>query len=642
MGNPLFRYWPILIFLAGMAGGWVWLEKNKLPPADYTICNNTEVHTLDPAQAEGVPEGRILWSIFEGLYAHDPRTLEPIPGVAESCEILDDGKRYVFHLRKNVRWSDGSLMTAGDFVYSMRRVLHPITASPYPHELWYIVNADRYTKRELKVDDQVEIELNAEEQQPTDKGLLHNTALLNKKNRILKGTLREIHQVPSTEKFKPDGTPENDLTPEYVVEIDSQSISFHPTKEKSRRYTALTLDFELVPIRALDDRTLEIVLKHPVPYFLELMAFYPYSPVQRDCVEKYGPDWTRPENIVCNGPFRLQEHRFRERIRVVKNKHYWDAATVKLNTVDFLSIEGTSTALNLYLTGQADWIERVPPTVMGELQRLKRPDYNPAAYITTSFYRFNVTHKLIQNKKLRQALNMAIDKQAICETIVRGGQQPARNLVSPVIDNHDPALGPAFDPVAAKKIFAAACDELRAAGETIDTEHPLTLQLQFNNHELHSAVAQFIQSQWQTHLGLRVELNELEWGSYLKNMNTLEYEISRAGWVADYKDPYAFIGLFSSDSTQNNTGWKNERYDALLEKIRNELDTDKRRALLHEAEALLMDEMPIIPLYFDQSTGLSRTFVHGVYPNYHDIHPLKYISIDQEKKARVLAEELRQ
>ena len=641
MGNTLLRWWPILIFLVGVGGIWIWLDKNRLPPADYTICNNTEVRTLDPAQSEGVPEGRVLWSIFEGLYAHEPRTLEPIPGVAESCDILDDGKRYVFHLRNNARWSDGSLMTAGDFVYSMRRVLHPLTASPYSHELWYIVNADRYTKRELNVDDKVEIELSSNEQLPTDKLLLHKTAL-HTKNKILKGILREIRKVPDADKKKPNGTPEDDPISEYIVEIDGKPVSFHPTKENSRRYTSLALDFDLVPIRALDDHTLEIVLKHPVPYFLELMAFYPYSPVQRECVEKYGPDWTRPENIVCNGPFRLQHHRFRERIRLVKNEHYWDAASVKLNTVDFLSIEGTSTALNLYLTGQADWIERVPPTVMTELKRLKRPDYNPADYITTSFYRLNVTDKILQNKKLRHALNMAINKQEICETIVRGGQQPARNLVSTVIDNHDPALGPAYDPVAAKKLYEEACDELRAAGETIDTEHPLTLRLQFNNHELHSAVAQFIQAQWQSHLGLRVELNELEWGSYLKNMNTLEYQVSRAGWVADYKDPYAFIGLFAGDSGQNNTGWKNERYDDLLEKIRNEVDVAKRRAMLHDAEVLLMDEMPIIPLYFDMSTGMSRTYVKGLYPNYHDIHPLKYISIDQDEKARVLAEELRQ
>ncbi len=640
MGNSLLRWWPILVFLAGIGGIWLWLKKTELPPADYTICNNTEVKTLDPAQAEGVPEGRVLWSLFEGLCAHDPRTLKPIPGVAEDWDILDDGKRYIFHLRKNARWSDGSPMTAEDFVYSMRRVLHPLTASPYSHELWYIVNADRYTKLELNVGDPLEIELSDEEQIPADEKLLLNTAL-NSKHKILKGKLREIRQVPSTKPTKPDGKPEFDSTPEYLVEVDGKVQSFHPSKERSRRYTGLALDFDQVPIRALDEYTLEIVLKHPVPYFLELMGFYPYSPVNRKCVEQYKENWTRPENMVCNGPFKLQHHRFRERLRVVKNDQYWDADKVQLNTVDFLSLEGTSTALNMYLSGKADWIERVPPSVMAELKRLKREDFNPAPYITTSFYRLNVTNPLIKNKKLRHALNMAIDKQAICDTIVRGGQQPARNLVSPVIDNHDPSLGPGYDPAAAKKLFLEACDELRAEGHTIDAQHPLTLHLQFNNHELHSAVAQFIQSEWQRHLGVRIVLDSLEWGSYLKNMTALEYEISRAGWVGDYNDPYAFIGLFEGSSLQNNTGWKNEQYDALLDKIRNEADEKKRRTMLHEAETLLMEELPFLPLYFDMSTGMSRTYVNGVYPNFHDIHPLKYISIDQEKKAQVLAEELR-
>jgi oligopeptide transport system substrate-binding protein len=636
VGNPLLRWWPILAFLGGIGGLWFWLLKTSLPPADYTVVNNTEVKTLDPALSEGVPEGRILWSIFEGLYAHDPKTLEPIPGVAESCDILDDGKRYVFHLRKNARWSDGSPITAEDFVYSMRRVLHPLTASNYLHELWYIVNSDRYSKRELKIDDPVEIELNAQQQLPEDKSFLQNTAL-DSKNKILKGRLKELHPVVVPGKSKPDGSPEYDQ--EYIVQVDGKNLSFHPRKENSRRYTALTLDFDQVPIRALDDHTLEIILKHPVPYFLELMAFYPYSPVKRACVEKYGPDWTRPENIVSNGPFKLQHHRFRERIRLVKNDEYWDASNVQLNIVDFLSIEGTVTSLNLYLTGKADWIERVPPAVMDELRRRKRPDFQPAPYITTSFYRLNVTNRYLQNKKLRQALNMALDKQAICDQIVKGGQLPARNLVSPVVDNHDPALGPAYDPAKAKLLFDEACDELRAAGETIDETHPLTLKLQYNSHEIHSAVAQFAQEQWQRYLGMRVELNALEWGSYLENMTKLKYEISRAGWVGDYKDPYAFIGLFEGDSAQNNTGWKNKEYDELLEKIRNEPDVAKRRDMLHDAEKLLMDEMPIIPLYFDMSTGMSRTYVKGLYPNYHDIHPLKSISIDLEEKARVLAEE---
>jgi oligopeptide transport system substrate-binding protein len=633
VGNPLLRWWPFLALLGCISGFWLWLKNNELPPADFTLCNNTEVRTLDPAQAEGVPEGRVLWTIFEGLCAHDPKTLDPIPGVAERWEKLDDGKRYVFHLRDNARWSDGSKITAADFVYSIRRVLHPLTASPYSYELWYIVNADRYTKRELQIDDPVEIELTEAQQLPEDRPHLQNTAL-HSQNRILKGKLLDMVTSNNSES--------KGETPEYIVEVEGKRLSFHLTNEKSRRYTALTLDFEQVPVRALDDKTLEIVLKHPVAYFADLMAFYPFSPVKRECVEKYGPDWTRPENIVCNGAFKLQQHRFRERLRVEKNPEYWDAANVKLEIADFLSIEGTNTSLNMYLTGQSDWIERVPPAVMGELQRRERPDFKPAPYITTSFYRLNVTNPLLQNKKLRQALNMAIDKQAICDKIVRGGQKPARNLVSTVIDNHDPALGPDFDPVGAKKLYEEACDELRAAGQTIDNDHPLVLHLQFNSHEIHSAVAQFIQDQWQRHLGLRIELNALEWGSYLSNMTSLKYEISRAGWVGDYKDPSAFIGLLASDSGQNNTGWANERYDEMLKQARNENDDEKRRKIYHEAEQLLMDEMPIIPLYFDMSTGMARTYVNGLYPNYHDIHPLKYISVDQAEKAKILAEERRQ
>ncbi|MGC4002065.1 MAG: peptide ABC transporter substrate-binding protein [Pirellulales bacterium] len=536
---------------------WGATRLGSLPAADYVVVNNTEVETLDPAQSQGVPEGRVIWALFEGLCVPDAKDLSPQPGVAERWEISDDGKRYVFHLRPNAKWSDGTPLTAANIVWSMRRMLHPSTGGQYSYELWYVVNAGRYTKQELRAGDAVEIQVLQDGLSAADKQLAVDEPLdtdydrANAPHALLRGKLIAIRG----EKL-------------FDIEIDGRVRTFDADVNRKPRLGEPAVyvlpDFESVAIRALDERTVEFRLENPTPYFLEVLAMYPFAPVQRACVAKHGHAWIKPGNLVSNGPYVLQQRRFRERIRVVKNPHYWDANNVALETVDFLSVNGQNTALNLYLTGQADWIEKVPGAVVADLPRLYPDDYRPAPYITTYFYRINVTNGPLKNKKLRQALNMAIDKSKICSDITRGGQTPARSFVSSVIDDHDPALCGPFDPAAARALLAEAKRELVTDGLLASETAPLRLKLQFNTLESHQAIAETIQIEWLSHLGIEAELNSLEWGAYQKNQNDLTYQISRAGWVGDYKDPMTFLKLFTSDSTQSNTGWKHPPYDELI------------------------------------------------------------------------------
>ncbi|MFH1923563.1 MAG: ABC transporter substrate-binding protein, partial [Planctomycetota bacterium] len=303
----------------------VWaVSFGTLPPADFTFSNGSEIKTVDPAIVTGQPEGRIVRALFEGLCVWDPQDLTPRPGVARAWELSPDKQTYTFHLRDSAAWSDGAPVVAEDFVWSFRRFLHPDTGAQYAYEMWYVVGAEQYTSGSVEPGDPVEIEL--EEKPP---GALPFAAGI-----LLRGELVAIE--------------ESSEPPVYVTKTDGRTRRFQKGARLpgTEDYRWLLYDFESVGIRALDRHTLEIRLKHPVPYFSNLMGFYPMFPVNRRCVETHGyPAWTKAENIVTNGPFLLKFRRIRDRIRLVKNPHYWDRDNVRLEVIDALAVESYPTNL---------------------------------------------------------------------------------------------------------------------------------------------------------------------------------------------------------------------------------------------------------------------------------------------------------
>jgi oligopeptide transport system substrate-binding protein len=412
----------------------------------------------------------------------------------------------------------------------------------------------------------------------------------------------------------------------YLVEIDGVKRRFHKGGANGDDYQWLLLNFDTVGVHALDERTLQVRLRHPVPYFLTLCGFYPYCVVNRACIEMYGREWTKPQNMVTNGAFRLEARRLRDRIRMVKSENYWDRENVRLNIVDAVAVESLTTALNLYLTGQVDWIEYVPNSVVPELLAQDRPDFQPSPFNTTYFYRLNVTEPPLDDARVRRALAMAINKQDIVDRILKAGQEPARSMVPMVTaerSKYRPALCEEYNVERARELLAEA-------GYPSGRGFP-KLEVQYNTNDIHSAVAELIQSQWQQVLGVRIELKGLEWNVYQANQSSKNYQISRAGWVGDYPDPNTFLKLWISTSGQNQTGWSNTDYDALVAKAQEEPDDEKRAMYFHDAEAILMRELPIIPIYFYVSTSMSKPYVKGYYHNHQDFHPIKYIWIDDEK-----------
>ena len=622
----------------------------SLPPAEFSLQSGADVKTLDPARATGNIEGRILFELFEGLLRMmpegdpDPETglqpMAPKPGMAASFEVSNENKRYTFRLRDGIKWTDGTPVTSYDFAWSWQRVLHPGTASEYSIHLHSIPFAKAYSDGTVAVGDRVEVELwDRPDETPTGKATYQNYP----RGTILYGTLQEIRKPPepSDEEKKKNKNAEADWTESWVYVIDIAELDPQgnvqwdgPTKRQSfssavkspvadpdtqRAHMVLVAFDKLGGLETPDEKTFIVNLNDPIPYFPNIVAFYTLFPVNRACVEEHGsPLWTKAENIVTNGPFKLQLRRLRDRLRLEKNPDYYDADNVALNTVDFLSLEGENTALNMYETDQLQWVTMPPETVLEVLKQ--REDFYAAPQLSVYFYRLNVARPPLDNKLVRRAIAMAIDRVEIVEEVTKLGQLPATTIVPPGLAGYTSAEG--FVPDVAK-----ARELLAEAGFPGGRGMP-RLTILYNTSEGHRSIAEVIQQQLQNNLNIAIELQNMEWGSFLDKVQQTDYQIARAGWIADYPDPNTFLDMWMTGNPQNNTNWSNKDYDELIRSAARETDPAKRMDLLRQAEQIWVDEMPVIPIYFYTSINVVKPNVKGFFPSAQDLHPLQLLRFD--------------
>lgn len=373
--------------------------------------------------------------------------------------------------------------------------------------------------------------------------------------------------------------------------------------------------FGQVGVEAVDAHTLRVTLERPCAYFLDLAAFDSLAPVPLRVIRAHGDRWVRPETLVCNGPFKLGEWRPNQRIVLVKNEHYWDRDFVKLEQVVALPLEDMDTAFKMFQQGECDWLNDVPLGKLAEIQRL--PEFYVSPYLGTYFYRFNVTKKPFDDARVRRAMSMCIDREAITRDLLRAGQVPA-TWFTPAMPGYEPPRGLGFDRERARRLLAEA-------GYPDGKGFP-TVELLYNTLEAHKVVAENLVQQWRENLGVTVSLRNSEWKVYLNDVQHLQYQIARAAWIGDYLDPNTFLDMFVTGGGNNNTGWSNARYDALIAQAARELDPKKRMAVFQEAERLLIEEeMPVLPLYIYVNKGLLKETVGGWYENVRDQHPLKYL-----------------
>lgn len=653
-----------LVLLAALLVVGLTLSRSTRGRPDLRLVNGAEPKTLDPHLATGDPEHRILAATFEGLARLDPKSLEPAPGVAESWDITPDGKTYTFHLRQNARWSDGRPVTARDFTYSWLRLQDPKLGAEYA----YIMHLVRYAEAYNVYGEQAEAlqgpVVKALDELVTkfpsvvpksalgefDKKLDLHSTLKGTPSQVLRAfLLRPDSDAPAAEL--------RNLRGELLAEgVRRQSLH----QEAERRFGVDG------GVYAKDDHTLIVELTAPTPYFLELTTFYPFYPVPRWAVERSSRDWFLPAKLVGNGPFRMVDWRVGDRIRLERSDTYWGKSEVKLSSIEALSLENMTTALNLYLTGEVDWLPHgYYPQELGPDLR-KRPDFHVGPALIAYYYRINCTRKPFDDVRVRKALNLAVDRDLITKNVLVMGQSPARHVVPPGLRGYQPPeTGIRFDVAEAKRLLAEA-------GFPDGKGFP-KFGILYNTFEMHKKLAEVLADQLRRNLNIDAVAYNQEWQSYQASTRAMDYDLSRYGWIGDYEDPNTFLDIWLTNGGNNKTGWGSPVYDRLIEaagdveryltapdfllehahepeklrqlagRIKDSADAPQRLAamaelrlaLLAEAEGILVrDEFPILPLYFYVIDGLVKPKVGGFYPfvtgsdgkqrpNLRDIHPLR-------------------
>ena len=380
-------------------------------------------------------------------------------------------------------------------------------------------------------------------------------------------------------------------------------------------------DLSRLGVRAIDDKTVRVELTAPTPFFLELCAFWALAVVPEKAITQHGDQWCLRQPLPVSGSHTLEFWHVRDRVRLRKNTHYWDADNTRNNVVDFLPVEAPTTAINLYEAGQADIIwdkSLVPIELLDALSQ--RPDYHKFDYLGSYFVRFNTTKKPLDDPRVRKAMALAIDKAGLVAKYTKGGERLANHFVPPGTGNYSSPEGPTHDPVLAKRLLAEA-------GFPEGKGFPTDFEYLFNSSEVNKNIAVELQRMWHETLSIQVKLRQAENKVYLAAQSALDYHVTRSSWIGDYNDPNTFLDMFMTQNGNNRTGWSNAGYDRLIRLANATTDPPKRNALFREAETILIaDELPIFPLFFYVGINIYHPDrIGGIHPNILDIHPISAI-----------------
>ena len=404
-----------------------------------------------------------------------------------------------------------------------------------------------------------------------------------------------------------------------------------PVKNAEAYYKGDISDFNEVGFKALDDFTFQVTLTYPTPYFLTLITLVPWFPVHLPTIEKYGKiddrenRWTRPGRFIGNGPFILSEWKINQVIVVKKNPNYWDRDQVRLQEIRFYPIESPDTEERAFRSGQLHITNKIPFSKI-DVYRQKTPELlRIDPFLGTYLYIINVTKPILENKKVRQALSIAVDRKSIVEKITRGGEQPAYSFTPPDTGGYTARAQIPMDIEIAKKLLAEA-------GYPNGKGFP-PLEILFNTSENHKTIAEAIQQMWKKNLNIEVQLVNQEFKVFLETRRQKNYQICReVGWTGDYMDPSTFLDVFMTTGHNNYTGWSNPEYDRLIDQTIRIGNPQERLELFQKAEAILLDESPIIPIYFYTRPYLMHPSVKGWYPVYVNNRPYKYVYLESTRK----------
>jgi oligopeptide transport system substrate-binding protein len=392
-----------------------------------------------------------------------------------------------------------------------------------------------------------------------------------------------------------------------------------------------TKDFARVGVSAPDERTLRVMLEHPMPYLLSLMTHPVWSPVPLHVISAHGDiaargvPWTKPGRHVGNGAFKLVEWHPNHKIVLDKSPTYWDAARVKLKAIHMYPIDSADAEERTFRTGQLHVTYQLP---FGKVEsyRANSPQFlRTDPYLNTYFLRLNVRQAPLNNEKLRRALALAVDRTALVEKLLRGGQKPATAVTPPL---SIPGL-PAYTPPPGNATNLAAARTLLAEAGFAGGKGIPAIELLHNTSANNRLIAEAVQEMWRRDLGVEVRLLNQEYKVVLAERRAGHYQILLSDWVGDYLDPTTFLDLWRSDSGNNHTGWGNPEYDALLFEAARTADATERASKLQRAEAVMLAAAPVIPLYYNTHVFLAQPSLKGWHPTLLDHHPYKHVWLEK-------------
>jgi oligopeptide transport system substrate-binding protein len=383
-------------------------------------------------------------------------------------------------------------------------------------------------------------------------------------------------------------------------------------------------DFAATGFSAPDAHTLVLHLNHPVPYLLELLKHYSWFPVHLPTIEKFGPAdrkgnaWTRAGNLVGNGPFQLESWLPNQKITVTRSPTYWNAPAVKLDGIAFYAIDSIDAEERMFRGGQLDVTSTIPTSKIDEYRSKSPGLMRIDPYYGTYFYRLNTTRPPLNDARVRRALALSFDREAIIKTILRAGQTAAYNI-TPAYAGFTPDTELKSDLIEARRLLAEAGFP--------EGKGMRPIELLYNTSEGHKQIAEAIQQMWRTNLGIDISLRNEEWKVYLDSQHNLNFDISRAAWIGDYPNPETFLDLWITDGGNNDTGYANPAYDHLLATALATAGAAERLAVYRQMENLIVRDVPVIPVYFYKRVFLINPRVQNWVPNILDNRGWQYIDI---------------
>ncbi len=522
----MIRYRSWVTALALSAG----LTATPLYAATLKVGISGEPASLSPAKiVGGVWEEDILRDIFEGPIAINAEG-KIIPGMAESWDISDDGKVYTFHLR-DAKWSDGTPVTADDFVFAYRYQVDPKNASNYAHRLYPVVNAEA---------------INAGKQP-----------------------------------------------------LDSLGV------------------------KSLDDgKTLQITLTEPTVYFLKTLVLPFAYPMPRHVVEQYGDDWSDPAHIVVNGAFKPTTWVPNTELDTIKNPDFHAADQVSLDGVTYYPLEDKNAGIQRFRAGGLDVLRDYPAAQYPWLKEHLAEATHIAPSLGSYYYVFNLRDgEPTADKRVRQALSLAIRRDVIANQLLKGAVEPSHALVPTGTDHYTPQSQPGLD-ASMKKRMQQARALMQEAGYGPD--NPLKLTLRFNSGDEHQRIAVAVAAMWKP-LGVDVTLRNTEASVHYADLMEGDFQVARAAWISSYDDAQNFLQLLSAE-TNNYGDYDNAKYKQLMEQSNRELNADKREALMEQAEQLGLSDYPLAPIYTYASRNLVNPELSGWEDNALDMHASRWVS----------------